>query len=386
MSEPKSDISPRVEITSSRAVTALVGGAAAIVLIVGLRYFADIIGPLFLALVLTVAVHPLRVRLTRGRLPRWVGTVVSLLCVFGLLLALSLAVVAAGAQLVSLLGDYGSQFDQSREKVAEALRAAGVKGTSARDVVSSFDPGKLSGFIVKLLGGAAGLASNIVLILGLLLFMGLDAGGYTGVLRHMPVDRRPLADSLGKFAFATRRYLIVSTVFGAIVALLDVGILYLIGIPAPWLWGLLAFITNYIPNIGFVIGLVPPAVLALLGGGWQSMLLVVLLYVVVNSIIQSGIQPKIVGDSVGLSATLSFVSLVFWAFVLGAWGALLAIPLSLFARALLVDVDSGSRWVVPLLSGHHEDEAASDGLQADPEIPPAVPPGVEATPRTGGAA
>ena len=367
-------------------MTVLVGGASAIVLIIGLRYFAGIIGPLFLALVLTVAVHPLRIALTRGRLPRWVATVVSLLCVFGLILALSLAVVAAGAQLVSLLGEYGSQFDQSRAKVAEALRAAGVKGNSARDVVSSFDPGKLSGFIVKLLGGAAGLASNIVLILGLLLFMGLDAAGYTGVLSHMPVDRRPLGDSLGKFATATRRYLIVSTVFGAIVALLDVGVLYLIGIPVPWLWGLLAFITNYIPNIGFVIGLVPPAVLALLGGGWQTMLLVVLLYVVINSVIQSGIQPKIVGDSVGLSATLSFVSLVFWAFVLGAWGALLAIPLSLFARALLVDVDSQSRWVIPLLSGHHEDEAASNGQQPDTEVPPVAPSTVEATPRTDGAA
>src|SRR3954469_2555370 len=192
MSEPKPDILPRVDITSSRAVTALVGGASEIVLIVGLRYFADIIGPLFLALVLTVAVHPLRVRLTRGRLPRWVGTVVSLLCVFGLLLALSLAVVAAGAQLVSLLGDYASQFDQSRENVAGALPPAGARGTGSRDVVSSFDTGKLSGFIVKLLGGAAGLASNIVLILGLLLFMGLDAGGYTGVLGHMPAARRPL--------------------------------------------------------------------------------------------------------------------------------------------------------------------------------------------------
>jgi len=206
-----------------------------------------------------------------------------------------------------------------------------------------------------LLGGAAGLASNIVLILGLLLFMGLDAGGYTGVLRRMPADRRPLAEALGKFAVGTRRYLVVSTVFGAIVALLDVGVLYLLHVPAPWLWGLLAFITNYIPNIGFVIGLIPPAVLALLAGGWKSMLLVIVLYIVINSVIQSGIQPKIVGGSVGLSGTLSFLSLIFWAFVLGAWGALLAIPLTLFARALLVDVDAHSRWVVPLLSGHHDE-------------------------------
>jgi AI-2 transport protein TqsA len=91
----------------------------------------------------------------------------------------------------------------------------------------------------------------------------------------------------------------------------------------------------------------------------------VVLYLVINAIVQSGIQPKIVGDSVGLSATLSFVSLIFWAFVLGAWGALLAIPLSLFFRALLVDVDARSRWVVPLLSGHHDDEEAAARSQRD---------------------
>ena len=352
----------------SRAVVVLVAGASAVVLIVGLRYFSGIIGPLFLALVLTIAIHPLRAAITRGGAPGWVGTLVSLLCVFGLLLVLSAAIILAGAQLVTLLADYGPQFNSLREDAANNLRSAGMDGTRAREVLSSFDTSKLGEWVTTLLGGVAGLASNIVLILGLLLFMGLDAAGYSNVLEHVPSDRRALAESLRGFAVATRRYLVVSTVFGAIVALLDVAVLYILDVPAPWLWGLLAFITNYIPNIGFFIGLVPPALLSLLSGGWKTMLLVIVLYLVINAIVQSGIQPKIVGDSVGLSGTLSFVSLIFWAFVLGAWGALLAIPLSLFFRALLVDVDAGSRWIVPLLSGHHDEKTAatdSPGLDHD---------------------
>lgn len=357
-------------IAGSRALAVLVAGASAIVLIVGVQYFSGIIGPLFLALVLTIAVQPLREAVIRRGVPRWIGGVVALICLFAGLLALSFAIVAAGAQLVNLLGDYGPQFGSLRDQLAETMRSAGMDGTRAKEVLSSFDFGKLSGFIATLLGGAAGLASNIVLILGLLLFMTLDAAGYTSVLRRMPTDRRPLAESLGKFAKGTRRYLVVSTVFGAIVALLDVGVLYLLNVPAPWLWGLLAFITNYIPNIGFVIGLIPPALLALLSGGWQTMLLVIVAYTVINAVIQSGLQPKIVGGSVGLSGTLSFLSLIFWAFVLGAWGALLAIPLTLFARALFVDVDDRSRWVLPLLSGQH-DEELPDGEddQADAQGP-----------------
>jgi hypothetical protein len=107
----------------------------------------------------------------------------------------------------------------------------------------------------------------------------------------------------------------------------------------------LAFITNYIPNIGFIIGLVPPALLGLLEGGPRLMLIVILIYCVINFLIQSVIQPKYVGDSVGLSTTLTFLSLVFWSWILGPLGALLAIPLTLLAKALLIDIDPSARWL-----------------------------------------
>ena len=154
-----------------------------------------------------------------------------------------------------------------------------------------------------------------------------------------------------------RRYYVVNATFGAIVAVLDGLLLWAVGVPIPIVWAILAFVTNFIPNIGFVIGLVPPAVLALLEGGPKLMLAVIIVYSVANVVIQSVIQPKIVGDALGLSATLTFLSLVFWAWVLGPLGALLAIPMTLLVKALLVDVDPEARWVIPLLSGVANDEA-----------------------------
>ena len=84
--------------------------------------------------------------------------------------------------------------------------------------------------------------------------------------------------------------------FGLIVAVIDTAVLWAMGIPAAVLWGLLAFVTNYIPNIGFIIGLVPVAVLALLEGGVGLMLAVIAVYSVINLVIQSIIQPRVVGD------------------------------------------------------------------------------------------
>ena len=155
----------------------------------------------------------------------------------------------------------------------------------------------------------------------------------------------PVLTALGVFARGTRKYFGVATIFGGIVAVLDGAALLILGIPAAGLWALLAFVTNYIPNIGFIIGLIPPAILGLLIGGPGLMIAVIVVYCVLNFIIQSVLQPKFVGDAVGLTTTVSFLSLIVWAYILGPIGAILAIPASLFFKALLVDMDPTAQWL-----------------------------------------
>jgi predicted PurR-regulated permease PerM len=141
----------------------------------------------------------------------------------------------------------------------------------------------------------------------------------------------------------------VNTVFGLLTGLVDWIMLAALGVPLALLWGLLVFITNYIPYIGFWIGLVPPVLLALLTGGWELAAIVFVLYTVVNFVLTSVIQPKYVGDAVGISVSLTLVALVFWGWVLGTVGAVLAVPLTLFAKALLVDVDPHLHWADAIL-------------------------------------
>lgn len=125
---------------------------------------------------------------------------------------------------------------------------------------------------------------------------------------------------------------------------------------------MLALITNYVPNIGFVLGLLPPALLGLLSGGLETMIFVIIAYILINFVVQSLIQPKYLGDAVGLSTTLTFISLILWTFLLGPLGALLAIPLSLLARALLIDSDPDGEWAAALISGNvPEDEQPAVG-------------------------
>ena len=332
-----------------RWLIVLMGTAAATITIAGLMGASDLIGPVFLALVLTIAAHPLRGWLQRRHLPGWLATLIMALTVYTFLFVFGLALVLATAEFASLLPTYKDQMASAVQDATSWLTTLGVNEAEIETIASSFDVGKLADLVGGILGGLLGLLGDVFFIVTLLLFLAVDAAWFPRRLGETASERGPLVTALSSFASGTRSYLVVSTVFGLIVAVIDTGLLWVMGIPAPLLWGLLAFITNYIPNIGFIIGLVPVAVLGFLEGGLGLMLGVIAVYSLVNVVIQSVIQPKVVGDAVGLSATLSFLSLVFWAWVLGAVGALLAIPLSLLVKALFVDIDPSTSWLRPLI-------------------------------------
>ncbi len=337
-----------------RGLLILLGFAAAGITVAGLKSISGLVAPAFLALVLTIGVHPLRGWLVRRGFPGWAATLVMILTVYAILLALAFSLVVSIARFATLLPSYQQDMANLISEATALLESVGVGRQQINAVTQAFDPSRLVGVATGFLSGLLSVLSNLFFIVTLLLFLALDAAWFPRRLGATEASRGGLVAALVSFARGTRRDLVVSTVFGLIVAVLDVGLLYLLSIPVPLVWGLLAFITNYIPNIGFVVGLVPPAILGLLEGGIPGALGVIIGYSVLNVTIQSVIQPKVVGDAVGLSTSLTFLSLVFWAWVLGALGALLAIPLSLLAKALLVDVDPDSRWLVPLLSGGAE--------------------------------
>lgn len=133
--------------------------------------------------------------------------------------------------------------------------------------MSKLDAGTVFGVIDSLLADVLGIFSNLVFVLVLLLFMAVDGSSFTTRISTLVGTRPDIAGAFVSFSTGTRTYLVVSTIFDLIVAVIDTGALWAMGIPLPVLWGLLSFITNYIPNIGFVLGLIPPALLALLQGG-----------------------------------------------------------------------------------------------------------------------
>ncbi|MEV5647974.1 AI-2E family transporter [Nocardia sp. NPDC052254] len=351
-----------------RGLIVVLTTAGAVVAIGGMKAFAGVIGPTFLALMLTMLVQPVQSWAQRRGWRPWIGMIAALTIVVLILVVLLGSLVLSVAQLATELPKYSDQLNSMLDGVRHTLADAGVDTEQIRNTLNGVDVGKVVDLLSTTLSNALGIFSDLFFVLALLLFMAMDGMMIDRKLAVVARARPEIAYALTAFARGTRKYLVVSTVFGLIVAVFDGGALWLMGVPLPILWALLSFITNYIPNIGFVIGLVPPALLALLDSGPVLMIWVIVVYSVINFVIQSIIQPKFVGDAVGLSVTVTFLSLVFWAWVLGALGALLAIPLTLLMKALLLDIDPTTRWVSVLIQERAPD---ADG-DAGPDVAAAM--------------
>jgi predicted PurR-regulated permease PerM len=338
---------------------------------------ADLVTAVFLALVLTITAYPLRRWLEGRGLPPVIGSLVALVAVYAALLALTASIVIAVARFAALLPGYRNDLEQVMAQVLSGFERVGITPQQVDQLRSSFDLGGVVGFAGGLLTDLAAVLGNLFFLVTVVLFMTFDAARFS---RHLARASgvRHLSQALAGFARATRTYLLVSTVFGLTVAIFDMLALLWLGIPGVLLWGLLSFVTNYIPNVGFVLGVIPPAVVALLEDGWRGLVAVLVVYSLINVVIQTIIQPRIVGGAVGLSATVTMLSLAFWAWALGALGALLAVPLTLFVRSILVDADPRAAWLVPLISGRPDDmeqepqsPVTDDGSSSAPDDVPA---------------
>ena len=332
-----------------RALAVLLGAASVVVVAAGLHAVAWLVGPLFLALVIVITVYPVQVLLRRWGVPSWAATTLLVLLVYGVLATLAVVVVVSVAQLATVLPGYATELNAAFGEIVARLDRFGVGSGQVATILASLNVGKVATLLGGLLLGLTGLIGNVVFLFSLLLFLSIDAPAIGTRMRMLARDHAPVAGALGGFAAATRRYVAVNTAFGLLCGVVDLVVLAFLGVPLAPLWGLLVFLTNYIPYLGFWIGLGPPALLGLLVGGWPLLLAVVVVFTVVNFVLTSLVQPKFVGDAVGMSVTTVLVALVFWGWLLGVLGAVLATPLTLLVKVVLIDVDPRARWVDALI-------------------------------------
>src|SRR4029450_5237398 len=183
MSSESIDVSNRWALP--RGLIILLGVAAALGAALGMREFSKILGPVFLALVLSIAVHPVRRFADRHAWPAWLGVILSLLAVYGVVAGLFAILVIAGIQFATLLQDYAPQFQAFLRQAVVVLESVGVSQQKLQDLANELSPGKLVGLAGNLIGGLAGVLSDIFFLIVLLFFTVCDAGHFASKLERV---------------------------------------------------------------------------------------------------------------------------------------------------------------------------------------------------------
>ena len=357
----------RTDRQRTQGETIILVVAAIVIGCAGIYMLHDLLAPAFFALTLVITVRPLVALASRHHVPRPISAVGAIILIYAFVIGLFVALGVAIAQLIETLPGYSGKFEAIWTQFQALLGRFGIDQSTLMSQASGMlDTSRIVTLAQGMLSQVTSFGSVLMIMALTVVFLMFDMSRIELRARALTILKPEIAAALAGFAKAVRSYWLVSTIFGLIVAVLDVVALGILGVPMAVTWGVLSFITNYIPNIGFFIGLVPPALLALVDSGPWTALWVVVAYAALNFVIQTLIQPKFTGDAVGLNTTTTFLSLLFWAEVIGALGTILAIPLTLFVKALLIDSDPRSRWVSIFLSAGDAPVRAPDEIE--PEV------------------
>jgi predicted PurR-regulated permease PerM len=310
----------------------LLGGACVVIVVSGMREASGILNPMLMAGFLALLFQPLTRRLRRWGMAGGlaVGLVVLAVVMAGLLLVAFVGVSLR--QLALQMPQYGDRLSGLVADVSAQLAKQGIDAGSYLE--GALRGPEIGRAVLNASGAIASGLTNLALTFFIFAFM---LGGMWELERRASTrsrDHSPLAARFLAFSETIRGYMGVRAVLGLIAAVLDYILLVAMGVDYALLWGVLSFLLSFVPNIGFTLSLIPPTLLALVEKGWPSALIVLVAYQVINNVIDNVIGPRFVGREMKISALLSFLSVIFWAWVLGATGAILAVPLTVLIRDL----------------------------------------------------
>ncbi|WP_455951960.1 AI-2E family transporter [Arcanobacterium haemolyticum] len=336
---------------------------------IGMHSVADVFTPLFLAFTLVLALRPLGQWLMHHRVPSWLASLTTLVLTLTLIAGLLGITVWSLTPVPDMVVEYSSKFESTMYGFLHWLQTQGINTKDLASYASQVNVNSIVSWTFSLVGTLFSFGGLLSIVAIAAFFLTIDTTVTRSRAGIINKDHWNMGEALRGFEKRVRHYWIVTTVFGLVVAFIDGLVLEWMSIPLAWTWAYWAFITNYVPNIGFVIGVIPPMLIGLLDSGWQTMMWVFVAYTVINVVIQTFIQPKLTGDIVGLSPSVTFFSLVVWTSIVGMLGSILAVPLTLFFKALFVDSDPRTRWLdVYLVSENEAARRRRDGYY-DTETP-----------------
>lgn len=340
-----------------RGARFLVVAASLVVVVAGLREASQLVLPFLTAVFLAVVSLPVMAWLRKRKVPTPLAV---------------LSTVAAAATVVSVLGAVVGRSVNEFAQVAPQYQArlqeltagvvAWVDGLGLPALESSLldyaNADALLNLLGNTLGALAAVLSNAFLVLLAVIFILFEAAGFRAKFRVAFGEREASMARFSQMTQQVQNYLAIKTVVSLSTGVLAGVWVWALGLDFPLLWGLVAFIFNYIPNLGSIFAAIGPVLLAIVQFGPGRAFVVAIGYVAINVVFGNVVEPLLLGRRLGLSTLVVFLSLVFWGWLWGPMGMLLSVPLTMVMKIALENTED-LRWIAVMLDANPSDQPAT---------------------------
>lgn len=348
----------------SPLVGPLVPLATIVLVLVGalaLREVATILVPVVFGLFLALVALPMVGILERRGARHSVALAAALLVVLAIVLVAGGILALSAAELVLQVPKYEGRL---RDQIATLQDLVGQFGitTDPGALLALIKPEQILSVVRPLASALSGAGLTIFVLTLTMVYAMFGASSLQARARQTFGERHTLIVGIEQFGVDLRRYLLVRAQLGVFAAVLAFLLLLVLGVPFPALWAFLVFAASFIPNIGTFIAVIPPTVMAFLSGGLAPAVAVIVGYTLINFAQDHFLQPVVMGSELNLSPLVVFISVLAWAWILGAAGALLAVPLTVGLVAIM-EAYPASRDVAALLRNSIEPPPGSTSDQ-----------------------
>lgn len=331
----------------------LINVAAFVIIVAGMKLSSSILEPFLLSLFAAVIFISPFFWLRRKGLPKSLALLIIILIIIGIGTLFGTLIGTSIKDFSDNLPIYQENLMVKTSAILKWLSSVGIAVPDSETIQGYFDPHAPLRIIGVVLGALGTLLSQTFLIIITSIFILLEAASFTHKLKRASHNPDQSVSNFENIHNNIKQYMSLKTLVSLGTGFAVTIWLLILGVDYPLLWGMLAFLLNYIPNIGSIIAAIPPVLMAIIQFGLLRALLVAGGYLVVNFVIGNILEPRIMGRGLGLSTLVVFLSLIFWGWVLGPIGMLLSVPLTMVIKIAL-DSHEETRGIAILLGSNEK--------------------------------
>lgn len=331
----------------SPALRFSLGFACFVVIVAGMKASVEILVPFLLSVFIAILCAPALLWLEARKVPTTLAVILVVLLVVLAIGGISVIIASSINDFARQIPSYQASLQQEISTVTQWLNGYGIT-LSQQMVRDQINPGKVMTLVQGVVTSFGNVLTNFFLIFLTVLFILFEASGFSTKMRRSMGEKHGSLKTFERFNQSVKRYLIIKSLVSVGTGLFIAVWLAIQGLDYVILWALLAFLLNFIPNIGSIIAAIPAVLLSFLQLGVGSAGFTALGFLLVNVVMGNIVEPRYMGQGLGLSTLVVFLSLLFWGWVLGPVGMLLSIPLTMIVK-LALETNQETHWIAVLL-------------------------------------